>query len=256
MSATNSPATCPRCSSTLPATARFCPQCGQPAIHDETAELPLDPSLERARTEQTQLPEELLGRPAPSLHRIERRPLGVTPLPFLAGLTLAALVLAVVLWGTVGWIPGLGLLLVAAALAGLFATGLRRQPDSPTAQVVTELSSWGRDLGTFAVSSARTWSRTGAQVASLRWRRIRLERELRRRLRPLGEAVHRADAARLEALRTETAMLQRRLDELGSLEAALVSSAQSKLERERVPVQATEVFSPVGAAAERPSEPA
>jgi hypothetical protein len=255
MSATNSPAACTRCSETLPASARFCPNCGQPAVHDETMELPVDPALELARTEERELPDAVSGvRPAPSLHRIERRPLGVTPLPFLAGLTLAAFVLAIVMWAAVGWIPGVGLLAVAVALSVLFSTGLRRQPDSPTSQLMAGGLVRLRDLTSFLTSSGRTWSRTGAEVASLRWERVRLERELRHLLKPLGEAVHQGDAERTDALKSRAAGLQNRLDELGSREAIAVSSAQSEIERERAPVQSTEVFTPVQAPAEAASD--
>ncbi len=217
-------------------------------------ELPVDPALELARTEEREVPKEVFGRPAPSLHRMERRPLGVTPLAFLAGLTVAAFVLAVVLWAAVGWIPGVGLLAVAVALSVLFSTGLRRQPDSPTSQVMAGVLVRLRDLTAFLASSGRTWGRTGAEVMSLRWRRVRVERELRQRLKPLGEAVHQGDAERTDALKVEAAALQRRLDELGSREAAAVSAAQSEIERERAPVQSTEVFSPVGSAAGSPPE--
>ena len=214
----------------------------------------MNPALELARTEEREIPVDQPGRPAPSLHRIERRPLGMTPLPFLAGMTVAALVLAVVLWAAVGWIPGVGLLLVTVVLAGLFTTGLQRQPESPTAQLVAGMIARVTDVTAFAASSGRTWSRTGLQVVSLRWRRIRLQRELRHRLTPLGEAVHEQDAARIAALKDEAAALQRRLDELGKHEEALVSSAQSEIERERAPVQPTEVFTPVGSAAGSPPE--
>ncbi|HWD85594.1 MAG TPA: hypothetical protein VG321_07570 [Solirubrobacteraceae bacterium] len=217
-------------------------------------ELPENPALELARAEEREVPKEFSGRPAPSLHRIERRPLGVTPLPFLAGLTVAAFVLAVVLWAAVGWIPGVGLLAVATALSGLFSSGLRRQPDSSTSQLMAGVLVRLRDLTAFLASSGRTWGRTGAEVMSLRWRRVRLERELRHRLKPLGEAVHHGDADRTDALKGETAALQRRLDELGSHEAELVSSAQSEIERERAPVQPTEVFTPVSSAAGSRSE--
>jgi hypothetical protein len=254
MSATNSPATCTHCSEPLAATAKFCPQCGQPAIHDETVELPVDPALELARTQEREVPTDVSGRRAPSLHRLERRPLGVTPLPFLAGLTVAAFLLAVVLWAAVGWIPGVGLLAVAVVLSGLFSSGLRRQPDSPTSQLMSGLLVRLRDLTAFLTSSGRTWSRTGAEVMSLRWRRVQLERDLRQRLKPLGEAVHQGDAERTDTLKSEAAGLQRRLDELGSREAAAVSSAQSEIERERAPVQPTEVFTPVQPPAERASD--
>lgn len=244
MSATE---TCPRCSSTLPALARFCPRCGRSVVSDDTTELPPDPALEQARREQHELPSEFAGRPAPSVHRTERRPLGVPPLPFLAGMALGALVLAVVLWVGVNWIPGLGLLLVAVALAGLFWAGVRRQPESPTARGLAGVWSRVRDLISFVSASSRTWSRTGRQLVSLRWRRLRLQRELRSRLTPLGEAVHAGDGARTEALKSEAAAIQRRLDELDQREEAVVSSARSQIQRERAPVQATEAFTTVPA---------
>jgi hypothetical protein len=252
MSATNSQANCPRCSSTLPATAKFCPQCGNQVTADETVELLPDPALERVPTDARELPPPASARPAASVHRAERRPLGMAPLPFLAGLTLGALVLAAVLGATVGWIPGVGLLAVAGAMCGLLVAGMRRQPESPMTMLLAGLVVRLRDLSGFAVSCGRTWSRTLAQVLSLRWRRLRLERDLRHLMAPLGEAVHRGDAARVEELGQEAAALQRRLAELGSREAAVVSSAQSEMERDRVPVQSTEVFAPVG----QPVEPA
>jgi len=72
-----------------------------------------------------------------SVHRVERRPLGVAPIPLLGGLALGALALAIVLSAAVGPIPGIGLLVVAAALFGLFIAGLRRQPESPAAQLLS-----------------------------------------------------------------------------------------------------------------------
>lgn len=217
---------------------------------DETLELPPDPALERLRTEAGAVPPPASARPAASLHRAERRPLGMTPLPFLAGLAVAALVLGVVLGAAVSWIPGIGLLVVAGAMCGLLVAGMRRQPESPLAMLLAGLAVRLRDLSGFGVACGRTWSRTVAQVLSLRWRRLRLERDLRHRMAPLGEAVHRGDATRADQLKREAEALQRRLDEIGNREAAVVSSAQSEMERDRLPVQQTEVFAPVRPPAE------
>lgn len=247
MSDTNSPATCSRCAFELPPEARFCPKCGQQVLTDETMELPLDPHLERIRTAEQELPARLGRRPRTSVHQIERRPLGVAPLPLLGGLASAALILAVVLWGTVGWIPGLGLLIVSLALFCLLLAGVRRQPESPTSQVLSGLAVRVTDLASFLISSFGTWTRTGRKVATLRARRLKLKRELRRRLTPLGEAVHDSDAARVEELKAELAELQRELDEATRQESALLTAAQSTVERERAPVQPTEVFSAVPA---------
>lgn len=245
MSATNSPAICPRCSFELPLEARFCPQCGKQVSAEETAELPLDPALAQVRAEEEELPAGMAQKPAATMHRIERRPLGVAPIPLLAGLAGGALLLAIVMFAAVGWIPGFGLLLVSAALFGLLVAGVRRQPESATAQVLGGLLVRGRDMSGFALRSGRTWGRTGVELSSLRWRRVRLQRELRSLFIPLGEAVHHGDEERAAALKSEATLLQRQLDELGSREASLVSSAQSDLERERVPVQPTEVLTPV-----------
>lgn len=251
MSANNSPAICPRCSFELPETARFCPHCGRQVTAEETAELPLDPALARMRAEEQELPGTVGQKPAATMHRIERRPLGVAPIPLLGGMAAGALVLAIVMFASVGWVPGIGLLLVSGALVGLLAAGLRRQPESATAQALSGLLVRGRDMSGFLLRSGRMWGRTGVELGSLRWQRIRLERELRKLLTPLGEAVHQDDIERTAVLKSQAAALQRQLDELGSLETSLVSTAQSRLERERVPVQATEALTPVSPRARR-----
>jgi hypothetical protein len=245
MSATNNPATCSRCAFTLPAEARFCPKCGEQVLTDETIELPLDPHLEKIRTAEQELPARLGRRPRASVHQIERRRLGVAPVPLLGGLALTALILAIVLWSTVGSILGLGLLIVSLALFGLFLAGVRRQPESPISQALLGLAVRARDLLSFLISTFGTWTRAGREVASLRARRLRLRRELQRRLTPLGEAVHLSDAARAEELKAELAELQQRLEEASHQESAVLEAAHSTVERERTPVQPTEVFAAV-----------
>ena len=205
----------------------------------------VDPVLESTRAEESRLQPDPSVNPAPSVHRVERRPLGVPPLPLLGGLTLGALVLSIVLWSVVGWIPGFGLLVVTVALAGLFWAGVRKQPESRTSRTLAGLTVRTRDGSAFLAAGTRTWSRTGARVVSLRWRRLQLKRELHHRLRPLGDAVHQGDEARAETLKSETADLQQRLDELGAREQAVVSSARSEIERDRAPVQPTQAFGKV-----------
>lgn len=266
MSATNSPAPCTRCASPLPSEARFCPQCGEQVLTDETMELPPNPDLDRVRAAEQELPAQLGGRPRASVHRIERRPLGVAPVPLLGGLAVTALILAIVLWSSVGSIPGVGLLIVSLALFGLFLAGVRRQPESPISQALSRLAVRATGLISFLISIFGTWTRTGREVASLRARRLRLKRELQRRLTPLGEAVHQSDAARVEELKAELAELQHRLEEASRQESAVLQAAHSRVEQERAPVQPTEVFAavpprpvndakPAGREAEAPSGP-
>lgn len=255
MFATNGPATCPRCDFELPSDARFCPKCGKQVLDDETMEHPVDPHLERIRTAEQELPAQLGRRRTASVHRIERRPLGVAPVPLLGGLALGALILAIVLGIAAGPIPGIGLLVVSAALFALLLTGVRRQPDSPISQVVSGLIVRTRDTASFSISSLGTWTTTGREIISLRARRFRLQRQLRRRLTPLGEAVHQSDAARAEELKAELADLQRQLEEARRHESAALTAAQSAVERERAPVQQTEVFSAVSSQSEGDQEP-
>ena len=242
-----SPQHCPRCDVRLPEAARFCAQCGTQVSDDETAELPRDPALEQIRAAEAEFPEQPGGRPRASVHRVNRRPLGADPIPVLGALTLIALLLSIVMFATVGWIPGVGLLVVAAAVAGLFVTGLRQQPKSSAARLVSGAGARTRDLARFGLASGRTWSRTTMRLASLRLRRARLRRELHQRLAPLGKAVHEDDAARVSTLKSEVAELQGRLDETARVESSVRSAAESQLERERAPVQSTEVFTPVDA---------
>lgn len=224
MSASTSPAACVRCDEALPVDARFCPRCGTPV-------LPADGGLAPERP--------------PSVHHVERRPLGLSPVPFLGGLALALLAFSIVMMAGADWVIGIVLLLLSALLAALFLTGLRQEPESASARFLRRMH--GRIGGSvgFAMSAGRTWLAAIGEVVRIRLRRARLRRELRNRLAPLGEAVHRDDEANASLLKARTAELQRELERAQRRETAVLGAAREELQRARVPVQSTEVMSVV-----------
>jgi ribosomal protein L40E len=226
MSANSSQTVCARCAGALPSDARFCPQCGAKAGRDKTIELPITG----------------MGDPAPRVHHVERRPLGLAPTPLIGGLGLLALVVGIVLLASGPWATGVVLLVVGAALLLLFVVAARQEPDSPAARALALTAARVRDRTGFAVAASRTWSSASGEVARLGWRRRQLERELSDLMAPLGEAVHRNDEVRVQALRGRAAQLRRSLEDLDGRRAAVVKAAHHEVERERAPVQATRVL--------------
>jgi len=212
---------CRRCGDLLPAEARFCPRCGEPA-----ASHGMPPTVE--------LP--------PHVHRAERRPFGLPPVPLLGALAPVLLIAGVVLLALGDWAAGIVFLFLAAGVAALFASGLRQEPESDTARFVRRVTARGRASLGFVGAACLTWTSAVAQLIGLRLRRLRLRRELRSRLAPLGEAVHREEVAQAEALKAKAAGLQRALEAAQRRESDVLSAARAKIQRERAPVQPTEVL--------------
>jgi hypothetical protein len=89
------------------------------------------------------------------------------------------------------------------------------------------------------VIGVRIWSRAGVELVRIRARQQRLRRRLRATLRPLGEAVHREDQVRTQALREQARAIEDQLAELERRASAVSAAAHKAAERERETLQPT-----------------
>jgi hypothetical protein len=235
------PVACASCQTELASGSRFCPQCGSPVGAGETIEITPAPVV--ADAPPVEAPP--AAQPPPVLHRVERRPLGVHPVPLLGGLCAITLALGVAFVAVGVPVPGFILLGAAVALFALFAGGVRRDPDAPVARLVLRLTDRTRSAARLAGVAVRAWLRAAVALLWLRGRRLRLRRELKANLAPLGEAVHRDDRRRARALKHKAVEIERELSETERQAAAARAAARSQIEREQATVQPTRAFSPI-----------
>src|SRR5437588_6655992 len=69
-----------------------------------------------------------------TVHRVERRPLGLPPLVLVAILTAVVFVVAVALLAAGQWISGIVVLGLACVATALFISAARREPETPLAR--------------------------------------------------------------------------------------------------------------------------
>jgi hypothetical protein len=86
---------------------------------------------------------------------------------------------AIVLLAAGSAIAGFLVLVFAAALLGLFAGGVRREPDAPAAKPMLSASGHLRSRARFATVTGREWTRTGWKLVLIRRRQQALRRELK-----------------------------------------------------------------------------
>jgi len=175
----------------------------------------------------------------PRIHTVSRRPLGVGPVSWLGGATLAMLLVALILLATGSWLVAVVLLACALVLLALVVVAVEHEPDDPAARLATaaaeRASSRTRVLGV----AARAWWRAAVVVLRVAQRRYRLRGQMRRHLEPLGEAAYRGEEARVEALKSKTRRVEEALREAERQAEQAVGAARAEVERERIPVQAT-----------------
>jgi hypothetical protein len=169
----------------------------------------------------------------PTLHRVNRRPLGLAPVRLLGGGTLLALLLAIVFFALGSWPVGLVLLACAVALVALLLVAVEREPDDPAAQAAIIAADRARSQTRLIGVAARAWSRAGVTVVRFRQRRYRLRWRLRRQLEPLGEAAYRGDEDRVEILKAQARRMEDALRQAERETAAAVQAARAEIERER-----------------------
>ena len=239
--------TCPSCAAEVAPDARFCPGCGTALAVAKTVELDPIPVVRDDDVVARLRPE----HPSPALHRAQRRPFGLHPVTLLGGLGTLSFLLGLVLLGSGSVITGLVLLVLAGALASLFVAGVRRDPDAPAARATRRALGRARSWAGLGSVGGRASTRAGVEWLRLRRREHRLRRELNATLTPLGEAVHRDEAERAEALRRRAAELEQSLGETKRASSAALAAARDEIEHERRTVEPTEALRPLED--ERPS---
>lgn len=220
-------ASCPSCTAELPAGSRFCARCGTSLGAGETIELiphSVDPD-----SELTSAPAST--QPPTAVHQVHRRPLGAHPVPLLGAFGSLALVLAIVVLASGSAVAGLVLLVLALALFALFAGGVRREPDAPTAGPALRAVVRLRSLARLASISGGAWFRAGVELARIRHRQRQLRSRLKGNLAPLGEAVHHDDEERVRALKRKTAELEHELIDSDRQASGVIADARETIRR-------------------------
>ena len=181
---------------------------------------------------------------APTIHRVYRRPLGagLGPAPLLGALSALALLAGLVLLFTGSVIVGLIVLALTLALIALFRAATRSEPDSQAARLAGVAEDRARSGTRLAAATGRAWSRAAPEIVRIRMRQQRLHRELKAKLQPLGEAVHRGDQERVQELKAQTSELESAIRKADH-EAALVrDELEHDVERERATSTRTEAL--------------
>jgi hypothetical protein len=230
---------CPTCAVDLPPASRFCPHCGtRLAAVGETVEMNPDPVLSDPADGHQVSPR----ISPPTVHRAHRRPAGIHPVPLAGGLAALTLVAAIILLATGSLVAGLILLGLAVALLTLFAGGVRRHPEEPSARLTLTAADRLRALTRFVAVTARAWGRASLDLLRIHGRRHRLRRELNASLAPLGKAVHQDDRQSAEALKRQTADLEQKLQATEREARAAVAAARQEIDYERKAIEPTEAL--------------
>jgi hypothetical protein len=218
MSAPEATTTCRHCGGELPASARFCPECG--------SRVGADPSLEQA--------------PLPETDEVPVRVFGSAPPALLLGLTVAVLAAAILFLAVGSWIVGAVLLVLGAALAAAYA----RSGANP-----------GASRRTTRLDAVRARGRAAAEQlaarAELRRELLRLRGELERlvgrrgdRLRALGEAVYAGDEAGTSEARAAVGELDDRIAAKEAEMAQVAQHAEERVAEARLETQSTMMLEP------------
>lgn len=185
------------------------------------------------------LPEREVRFPT-TVHWAQRRPLGLGPATLLAGLAGITSICAIVMLIAGSWPAGIVLLAASATEVCLLQVAAKREPDSGGARIARGAGRRTDGLVRLSSVMVRGSTHTGVELARLWHRRQLLRVQLRRRLTPLGEAVHRDDQTRVEQLKAQAQELEQRLGEADERAAAAKAALRAEIERERAPAQGTQ----------------
>ena len=178
----------------------------------------------------------------PTIHHVNRRPLGIAPVPLLGGGLLGIAVVAIVLLALGLWIVGVILIACAVALLALLLVAVEREPDDPAARLAAGAADRARSRTRLLGIAARAWSRAGVALLGVSRRRYRLRWQLRRQIQPLGEAAYDGDEARINLIRAQALKLEAELHEAEREGSEVVDAARVEVERERATTDATQTW--------------
>jgi uncharacterized membrane protein (GlpM family) len=178
----------------------------------------------------------------PTIHHVNRRPLGIGPVPLLGGALLVLVLLAIVLLAIGSWIVGMILLACSVALLALLLVAVEREPEDPAARVAVSAAGHARSQTHLIGVAARAWSRAGVALLRVTQRRYRLRWQIRRQIEPIGEAAYQGDEAKVERLRAEALRLEAALHEAEREGSEVLDAARVEVERERATSEATQTL--------------
>jgi septal ring factor EnvC (AmiA/AmiB activator) len=152
-------------------------------------------------------------------------------------------------------LSGLVLMAVTLALTALFRVATRDEPNSHTARLAVIAEDRARGHARLAAATGRAWSRAAPELVRIRARQQRLNRELKSRLAPLGEAVHRGDDQRVESLKAEADRLELAIEQAEREASAVREAVEHDVDRERAPILPTQALAPQTTRAAKPRRP-
>lgn len=177
---------------------------------------------------------------APTVHHVHRRPLGLTPAPLLAAFGVVTFMIALILLVIGSWVAGIVFFVLTGVAVCLLLVAIRHEPEAQTSRVAVTAADRADGFARLTAVALRAGGGAGLELVRLWGRRRRLRFELRRRLTPLGEAVHRGDEERASQLKAQADELDRSLRETDRLAAETVAALRKQIERHRETSQRTE----------------
>jgi hypothetical protein len=169
---------------------------------------------------------------------------GVTPPTLLFGIATATLAVAIVLAILAHWLAALILAAVVLLEIPFFLSVARRKPDTAVARSSARAFLHVRERAAWLVQSASLRTEAGRQLAPLRRELLELSERRERQLRDLGAAVYDADDEAATRIKEELNRLDEEKRQKEAQIAAIVDSAQERLEQGRSRVQPTIVKPP------------